>query len=335
MIANEVCITKRAEFLEMGLLILMGLPNATSVNQEMDALYGPFKTATYARGELILTERLRLKGLQNSARAAAPATEQEEGNDDDNDELHRTPTVQVSMGFHDLPTVVNGKHDDEIENKPFDKYFTKERIIASWTKVGFVPFTRNCVQSKKVRHELGQREADVSLEEVKTSYEDLVDGASMHGLNAGIFDARIPVAKHVEREADEDDQVKKLVATKGSFSASALWNICGTRIGNASVILRAQKEQLALDAKKVESQSKSKQERRAKLLLTARQALEKHESAPATMIDKDWIDIIRWVLPESNATGLLKDFRKKDAIIPKLQSLERDWKSYIPCTDSV
>lgn len=90
----------------------------------------------------------------------------------------------------------------------------------------------------------------MSLEEVKTSYEDLVDGASRHGLNAGIFDARIPVAKHVEREAGEDDQVKKLVvATKGSFSASALWNICGTRIGNASVVLIAQKEQLALDAK--------------------------------------------------------------------------------------
>ena len=153
MIANEVCITtKRTEFLEMGLLILMGLPNATSVNQEMDALYGPFKTATYARGELILTERLRLKGLQNSARAEAQATEQEEGNDDDNDDLHRTPTVQVSMGFHDLVTVVNGKHDDEIENKPFEKYFTKERIIASLTKVGFVPFTQNCVHSKKVRH---------------------------------------------------------------------------------------------------------------------------------------------------------------------------------------
>ena len=62
------------------------------------------------------------------------------------------------------------------------------------------------------------------MEEVKTLYEDLVDCADRHGLNAGIFDARIPVAKYVQREADEDDQVKKLVATKGSFSASALWN---------------------------------------------------------------------------------------------------------------
>jgi hypothetical protein len=41
------------------------------------------------------------------------------------------------------------------------------------------------------------------MEEVKTLYEDLVDCADRHGLNAGIFDARIPVAKYVQREADE------------------------------------------------------------------------------------------------------------------------------------
>jgi len=114
-----------------------------------------------------------------------------------------------------------------------------------------------------------------------------------------------------------------------------LWAVCGTRIGNASVVLRAQKEQLALEAKKVESQSKTKMERRAKLLVNARQALQKYESSPVTMTDKDWIDVIRWVLPESNADGLLKDLRKNDVIVAKLLSLERDWKSYIPSTDAV
>ena len=81
MIANIESILKRAKFLEQGLLILMGLPNATSVNQEMDALYGAFKSSTYARGEVILTERLRLKGLLNSSTTAAPAPAME--NDDD------------------------------------------------------------------------------------------------------------------------------------------------------------------------------------------------------------------------------------------------------------
>jgi hypothetical protein len=335
MVANMECISKRAKFLEQGLLILMGLPNATSVNQEMDALYGAFKSATYARGEVILTERLRLKGLRNSARAIATEEgddDMEEGEQQDAAGGHdRSPRpALVAMGFEDLATVVNGEQGDEIGMKPFAKNFTKEKILASWSKVGFVPFTRKCINSKKVRHELGQRQRDESLEEIKASYEALVEDAGSHGLNAGIFDATIPVAKHVERELLEEEQVKKLLATKGSFSTGALWNTIGTRIGNASVVLRAQTEQLALDAKKVELQSKSRMERRAKLLVNARQALQKHETSPATMSDKDWIDIIRWVLPESNADGLLKDLRKKDTILAKLQSLERDWKTYFP-----
>jgi hypothetical protein len=70
-IANRSSISKRAEFLELGLLILMGLPNATSVNQEMDALYyGASKPVTYARGKIILTERLQMRGLQKSAMLA-------------------------------------------------------------------------------------------------------------------------------------------------------------------------------------------------------------------------------------------------------------------------
>ncbi len=48
---------------------------------------------------------------------------------------------------------------------------------------------------------------------------------SKHGLHDGGFDGQIPVAKHVESEEAENDQVKKLLATKGSFSASALWNV--------------------------------------------------------------------------------------------------------------
>ena len=143
------------------------------------------------------------------------------------------------------------------------------------------------------------------------------------------------MAKQMEREADEDNQMKVLLAKKGAFSASGLWKNCGTRIGNASVVLRAQKEQLELDAKKIASQSQAKSQRRVKLLLSAQQALQKNENAPASMIDKDWIDIIRWVLPESNADGLLKDLRKKDVILAKLMSLERDWKTYIPTIDTV
>ena len=295
-IASLESVTKRAEFLENGLLILMGLPNATSVNQEMDALYGAFKSATYARGEIILTHRLRMRGLQN---VAAHRAQQDADAPDHHEDgvAGRVFPPPLAMNFEDLATIVDGNVDDAIELKPFTRNFTREKILGSWAKVGFVPLTRACVKNRKVRHELGQRERDESLEELQVQYDRLVDMAEEHGLNAGVFDGRIPVATHVERGVDEADQVRQLLAKKGSFSASALWNVCGTRIGNASVVLRAQREQLALDGEKIAAQSQTKIERRAKQLQAAQRSLQKHETNPATMNDKDWIDIIKWVLP--------------------------------------
>jgi hypothetical protein len=53
------------------------------------------------------------------------------------------------------------------------------------------------------------------------------------------------------------------------------------------------------------------------------------------MTDKDWNEIIRWVLPESDADGLLKDLWRQAVVMQKLMSLDRDWKTYIPLVDEV
>jgi hypothetical protein len=47
-VSSEIVLAKREALFERGLIIILGLPNATSVQQEMDALYGPFKSATYS-----------------------------------------------------------------------------------------------------------------------------------------------------------------------------------------------------------------------------------------------------------------------------------------------
>jgi hypothetical protein len=41
-VSDYIILAKQEELFEQGFTILMGLPNATSVQQEMDALYGPF-----------------------------------------------------------------------------------------------------------------------------------------------------------------------------------------------------------------------------------------------------------------------------------------------------
>lgn len=173
------------------------------------------------------------------------------------------------------------------------------------------------------------------LEDLQEKYDDLVVLAENEGLNAGVFDGAIPVAMRVERATNEDEQVTRLVETKGSFSAGGLWNNCATRIGNASVVLRAQKAQIDIEAAKNAVQAQSRADRRSKALMSAQTALQKYREKCTTMTDKDWVDIIRWVLPESKADGLMKDFKKADAIIAKLASLDREWTTYIPPIEAV
>ena len=131
-VSSEIILLKREELFERGLIILIGLPNATSVQQEMDALYGPFKLATYARGEKVVQEKLRLRGL---ARRMG--------------ELLQRATL--NLDFSNLANIVNGKPDKRLCDRPFDCHFTKEEVLWSWAKVGFVPFSRNCLKNVKVR----------------------------------------------------------------------------------------------------------------------------------------------------------------------------------------
>jgi hypothetical protein len=56
--------------------------------------------------------------------------------------------------------IMNGKPEDRVRDSPFDCHFIKEKILLSWAKVGFVPFSRNCLKNIKVRNELGQHTKD-------------------------------------------------------------------------------------------------------------------------------------------------------------------------------
>ena len=126
-VTDEDVILKREEYSERGLTILMGLPNATSVQQEMDALYGPFKSATYARGESLVQEKLMRRGqaIRNGE--------------------HQTAVL--SLNFNDLATIEKVLPGKDVSLRPFESIFTKEKIVWSWAKIGFVPLTRRCLET--------------------------------------------------------------------------------------------------------------------------------------------------------------------------------------------
>ena len=311
-VSSEIVLAKREALFERGLIIILGLPNATSVQQEMDALYGPFKSATYSRGEKVVQRKLKERGLarRNGQQVVSAAV--------------------LNLDFNDLPTIVNGTATDTIADKPFDLHFTKEKILWSWAKVGFVPFTRSCLQNRRVRKELGQHDKDATLEDLQLRYDLLVDGVEDAGFNPGIFDAVIPTAAHVERAATKAAQVEQLLKSGKAFSASGQWNHCESRIGNAGVTIQAQQQQLQLNETARTNAVNKKGEAQLKTKEKAQAALAKHNIDAGSLTDKDWGDIVRWVLPEAKVPFLLKDLKKRDQILAKLATLPNDWTTYIP-----
>ena len=99
-----------------------------------------------------------------------------------------------------------------------------------------------------------------------------------------------------------------------AFSASGQWNLCDSRIGNAGVTLKAQKRQLEMNENARQTIAHKKSEAQLKMLEKALRALEKFElHSSHSMTDKDWGDVIKWVLPAANVDFLFKGyFKKKD-----------------------
>ena len=125
----------------------------------------------------------------------------------------------LNLDFCDLATIVNGVPGNHIKDRPFDCHFSKEKILSSWVKIGFAPFTRRCLTNVKVRKELGQHVRDEGLERIQFRYDVLVDVVeSQCGFNPGVFDATIPSAVHVERAATQDAQVEELLKSSKAFS---------------------------------------------------------------------------------------------------------------------
>jgi hypothetical protein len=53
------------------------------------------------------------------------------------------------------------------------------------------------------------------------------------------------------------------------------------------------------------------------------------------MNDKEWGDVICWVLPQAKVDFLLNDLKKKEDLLAKLATLPSNYTSYIPCREAL
>jgi hypothetical protein len=115
--------THKARF--RGLYLFPGVPNATSVHQETDQNYGPFKSTVHRNMDAITTESYK-------QRKNLSLTQELIG-------------LIVFGGVHEPTGVV-------CENA-VESGFSKAQNKAAWEKVGAVPLTMKCLEHSKVRHD--------------------------------------------------------------------------------------------------------------------------------------------------------------------------------------
>ena len=241
-------------------------------------------------------------------------------------EAMKTP----SLTNDDLSLIVCGKPNDSPIVSPFASTFTKDKIIKCFCRVGYVPFTRNCLMSEYVRHELGEDTQDETLEDLVQEYEGAKLDLREQGFNVdGIFDAEIATATNLKRKDTEDDQVKALVARKGAFSASAIFTNIGTMCVTSTAILKAQRMQLEAEAQKKGNTGKKKNSTKNKRLEAARVANEKRMKGEVLRAS-DLKNVIMFVLPLTGATEAPSQYTTRPLIEERLARLEKGWWEYIP-----
>ena len=319
-----------------GVYLVLGLPNSTSCTQEQDQLYQEFKGKTRAMTDKVYSDKLasrsnRIKSLKEELKQFKNITNTDL-NQHEVDLLNQLKEAlrPPNLTNDDLSLIVCGKPTDSPSLSPFASTFTKERIIKCFHRVGYVPFTRNCLKNEYVRHEIGEDTGDTALEDLVQEYEEAKLDLKEQGFNVdGIFDAEIATATKLKRKETEDDQVKALVARKGAFSASAIFTNIGTMCVTSGAILKAQRIQLEAEAQKKKDALKKKNLTKNKRLEAARVANEKRIKGEA-LLASDLKNIIMFVLPLTGSSDAPSQYTTRPMIEERLTRLEKSWWEYIP-----
>ena len=249
----------------IGLNIILSLPNGTSVHAELDQFFGSYKGYCRTRTlnhfaeklgdkirlieenkkiQMTRNEALHVNGLKNLEKEFCNVRKDPERGDQHEDATKEFTKVKCVVGLTnaDLSVMINGKEDDEIENKPFDRCFIKSKILDAFYKVGFVPFTRKCLSNPKVRHELDEGTSKSGeLEKIQENYNKHRKEVEKLGFN-NVFDAKLPKKKKPKMKSSVKERVQDLINKNKAFTCSGLFMYMGTMICNSKEVITAQKE---------------------------------------------------------------------------------------------
>mmetsp|Transcript_7811 Transcript_7811/g.9089 ORF Transcript_7811/g.9089 Transcript_7811/m.9089 type:complete len:275 (+) Transcript_7811:1191-2015(+) len=255
----------------LGIYLVFGLPNVTSVSQEMDQLYQIFKGRCRAKTLRLFSEKLTTRSrkivkchdtLKTLKFQPSHGVSIEDLNPEDEVGGDTSPLIkkalnelgvamkQPTLDNDDLSYIVNGCEGELINDRPFDFTFEKDRIIKANERVGYVPFTRAYLKNKHVKHGLGQREKNEEIEQVNEDYHKAKIELKDQGFRVdGIFDVTIATSTSIKRKEREDDQAHALMKRKGAFSVSGTYTNMGSMCVSWPAVTQVQRQQLEQEEK--------------------------------------------------------------------------------------
>ena len=245
--ADAASMKFREEMAELGVYILLGLPNGTEAQAELDQMYSEFKPRCKTSAVRVAGRKMKMRLEARQRHALDVLIDDDEnvsGDGSDSESIAKKSYGQslcnVSLTNRDLGAIVNGYPDDPVELRPFDYCFTKEKIIKSWIAVGFLPMTGKAALDPKVRHELGvggaPQESLVRMEELVKDYAQSGKKLTEMGYNGEILDLQPRIVVDYICPATEEAQIEHIVKNKLVSSAGGLFK-AGVLIANSRVVL--------------------------------------------------------------------------------------------------
>jgi hypothetical protein len=330
----------REKMANMGVIILLSLPNGTACTAELDQMYSRFKDETK-------NSTIRVAGIKMAARLAArkQGKRGEEQEDDDasssddetaNEQRKKGSICNVNITNFDLSHIVNGFPNDPIELRPFDNCFTKEKIIQNWIAVGFLPMTGNAANDPKVAYELGPGgapdDAQARIESLVEDYGERSNELTGLGFNGDIFDLAPRRVQEIDLPANEEAAINLLIKNKGMNKAGSLYK-AGVIMANSRVVLEAARRSALLTEKEKENAAQKREDKERQSLSDAVSAFRNWvnqggktlEDGSPVLQRKDAVAIVRVLLPRIDVKGerKIKEFSTAKACMKWLGEIGR------------
>ena len=190
------------------LTLALTLALALHATQACDQLFGDYKTKSDQVAEDIVSERIEAEQLD--------------------------PSVTVKLDFCDLGRIINGKHGDPDEKRPFCHAFTPEKILSSVKKLGLNPINlEQAISHRRVRDDSDGSSRTLAVEKVRSQQEVSLKAVQGLGLNSSVLAVPPPKPKKKSLVAPPSTAEEQFNALKENSSIGTMWWAVGASAFNA------------------------------------------------------------------------------------------------------